>query len=87
MQRVRRTVGISDDSGLSSESESSDGEAGSAGISAGELSLRKDSYSDGSTDWDAKSYGKPVLENDEDGDGKWRHKTRREKKTTGGYPR
>ena len=67
-QRIRQTVGISDDSGSSSESESSEGEAGSSGTAAGELRLRKDTRSDGSMDRDATLRGKPVLENDEDGD-------------------
>jgi len=67
-QRIRQTVGISDDSGSSSESEDSEGEAGSAGTGTGELRLRKDTYSDGSTDRDATLRGKPALENDEDGD-------------------
>jgi len=67
-QRIRQTTGISDGSGSTSESESSEGEAGLAGTVAGRLGLRKDTPLDGSTDQDATLSGKPVLENDEDGD-------------------
>jgi len=69
-QRIRQRTEISDGSGSTSESESesSEGEAGSAGTAAGRLGLWKDTPPDGSMDQDAKLRGKPVLENNEDGD-------------------
>ena len=57
-QRYRQKVGISDASGLSSESEDSEDEAGSAGVGTGETRPRKDTCSDGSTDQDATFRGK-----------------------------
>lgn len=60
-QRIRQSVGISDDSSSSTESEESEDETGSTGTKA------RQSTSDGPTDPDATLRGRPGLEGGEDG--------------------
>ena len=67
-QRIRQTVGISDDSGSTSEGEDSEDEAGSTGTRATKLRLRTNTFSDTSMDPDNTLRGAPVLEDDQDGD-------------------
>ena len=66
-QRIRQSVGISDDSGSSSESDDSEGDTGSTGTRTSKPKPRKTAVSDGSTDPDTTLRGKPVPENDQDG--------------------
>ena len=67
-QRIRQTVGISDDSSSTSESEDSEDGTGSTGTGTSKLNLRKNVFSDVSTDQDATLRGNPTSENDQDGD-------------------
>lgn len=67
-QRIRQTVGISDDSGSSSESEDSEDETGSIGTRATKSKPRSSTLSDDPIDPDATLRGRPGLENDQDGD-------------------
>jgi metal transporter CNNM len=69
-QRIRQTVGISDDSGSSSESEDSENEneTGSTGTGASKPKHRKNTTSDGSVDQDATLRGNPTSEDGPDGD-------------------
>ena len=67
-QRIRQTVGISDDSGSSSESEDSEDGTGSTRTGASKLQLRKSVVSDGPVDQDATLRGNPISENGQDGD-------------------
>ena len=62
-QRIRQSVGISDDSSSSSEGEESEDETGSTGTCA----KPRQSTSDSPTDPDATLRGKPGLESDKDG--------------------
>ena len=62
-QRIRQSVGISDDSNSSTESEESEDETGSTGTWA----KARQSTSDGPTDPDATLRGRPGLEGGEDG--------------------
>jgi hypothetical protein len=67
-QRIRQTVGISDDYGSSSESEDSDNETGSTGTGASKPKHRKNTTSDGSVDQDATLRGNFTSEDGPDGD-------------------
>ena len=67
-QRIRQTVGISDDSSSSSESEDSEDGTGSIGTGNSKSRLRQNALADGLVDRDATLRGNPVLENDQDGD-------------------
>ena len=67
-QRIRQTVGISDDSCSSSESEDSEDETGSIGTRATKSKIRNSTLSDGPMDPDATLRGQPILEDDQDGD-------------------
>ena len=67
-QRIRQTVGISDDSGSSSESEGSEDETGSIGTRATKSKLRSSTLSDGPMDLDTTLRGKSTSDNDQDGD-------------------
>ena len=64
-QRIRQSVGISDDSSSSSESEESEDGSGSTGTKP---NLRNSTFSDGPVDPDATLRGKPTSENGQDGD-------------------
>jgi metal transporter CNNM len=70
-QRIRQTVGISDDSSSSSsssESEDSEDDTVSTGTKASKLKLRNSTVPDSPVDQDATLRGKPAPENDQDGD-------------------
>ena len=67
-QRIRQTVGISDDSSSSSEGEDSEDEAGSTGTRATKLKLCTNVFSETSMDPGDTLRGAPVLEDDQDGD-------------------
>ena len=68
-QRIRQAVGgASDDSVSSTESEESEDETGSIGTRKSKFTSRKNTLLDGSVDTDATLRGKPILENDQDGD-------------------
>jgi metal transporter CNNM len=69
-QRIRQTVGISDNSGSSSESEDSENEneTGSTGTGAHKPKHRKNTTSDGSVDRNATPRGNPTSEDGSGGD-------------------
>ena len=67
-QRLRQTVGISDDSGSSSESEDTQDDAASTGTKASKRKTLNNSATGGQIDQDATLRGQPGPENDPDGD-------------------
>ena len=67
-QRIRQTVGISDDSSSSSESDDSGDETGSTGTTPTKPKHRTSTFSDGLADPEATLSGQPTLENGQDGD-------------------
>lgn len=67
-QRIRQTVGISDDSSSSYESEDSEDDAASTGTSASKRKPHNDTVPDDQIDQDATLRGKPGPENGMDGD-------------------
>ena len=67
-QRIRQTVGISDDSSSSSESEDCEDDAASSESRASKRRLRENLVSDEQVDQDATLRGKPGSENNKDGE-------------------
>ena len=67
-QRIRQTVGISDDSGSSSESEDSGDETGSIESRTTRSKLRNSTFSDSPIDPVPTLRGNPISEEDQDGD-------------------
>jgi len=65
-QRIRQSVGISDDSDSSSDSGDSEDDTGSTGTATSKFKLRKNTISDGSMDNHSTLRGKPVPGNDQD---------------------
>ena len=67
-ERIRQTVGISDDSSSSSESEDSEDDAASTRTRGSKRKLQNNTVPDDQKDQNATPQGKPVRDNDQGGD-------------------